>query len=140
MFSVGGILEVEVDRLGEVDLKRRELPAAADRVAHVHIDLRAVERSLALGNLVRQVGDLESLLQGSSALSHRSGSPDVLIGTSVDRSASNSSNPKSRNTINVKSRRLCSSSPIWLSRAKMWLSSWVKPRARSSPCTTPDRS
>ena len=47
------VLEVEEPGLLEVDLERRHLPAPADGVADVHVDLRGVERALALGDDVR---------------------------------------------------------------------------------------
>jgi hypothetical protein len=42
------VLEIEALRQLEVDLDRRELPGAADRVLGLHRDLRPVERAAAL--------------------------------------------------------------------------------------------
>ena len=42
-----GVGEIEVLRLGEVDLKGGELPAAPDGVPNVDVDLWAVEGTLA---------------------------------------------------------------------------------------------
>jgi hypothetical protein len=54
--AVGGVVGadvLEVEALGEVgvDLERAELPRAADGVGDVELQLRAVERPLALGDL-----------------------------------------------------------------------------------------
>ena len=52
----GGEREVEVVRLSKVELQGGELPAAPDGITNMDIDLGAVERSLAIGDLVRQLG------------------------------------------------------------------------------------
>ena len=62
--AVGGlVLDPEPARLLEVDLERGQLPAAADRVLDVHVDLGCVERALALGDDVRQAGLVQRVLQ-----------------------------------------------------------------------------
>ena len=57
-----------------------ELPRAADRVGHVEVDLRAVERAVALVELVRQVVVVQRALQrGLGAVPHVLGA-DPLLG------------------------------------------------------------
>jgi len=53
----------EAEALGqlEVGLNRRELPLAADRVAHVDVDLRAVERRVTFADGVLHAKSLEGV-------------------------------------------------------------------------------
>src|SRR5690606_17329603 len=48
----------------EVDLDPAELPRATARVAHVELELRAVERALALGQIEGRALAAEGLLEG----------------------------------------------------------------------------
>ena len=48
------VLQLEPLGMVEVVLDRAQLPRATDGVAHVDVDLRAVERGVALLDLVRQ--------------------------------------------------------------------------------------
>ena len=57
------VLEVEAVRELEVDLDGRQLPAPADGVADVDVDLRGVERALALGHHVGDARRLDRLAQ-----------------------------------------------------------------------------
>src|SRR5205823_11481806 len=57
--------ERDVEALGQVkvDLDRRPLPLAADRVAHLDVDLRRVEDTAALIHLVWDLADAECLTE-----------------------------------------------------------------------------
>ena len=69
------VLHLEALGQREVALHGGQLPEAADRVAEVEVDLRAVERALALGDLVRQAALLERERSASVARAHISSSP-----------------------------------------------------------------
>ena len=70
----GHVLEVEPLRQLEVDLQRRQLPAPADGVPHVHVDLGSVERTLAFGN------DMDPILKPWAAEQMRLSNEEVLSG------------------------------------------------------------
>ncbi len=57
--------ERDVEALGkvEVDLDRRSLPLAADRILHLDVDLRRVEDAAALVDLVWDLADAERIAQ-----------------------------------------------------------------------------
>ena len=57
------VFQVEVLRLHVVELDRRALPLPADRVGHVEVDLRPVERAVLLVDRVRDAGLLERRLE-----------------------------------------------------------------------------
>src|SRR5205814_9011254 len=57
------VLEPKPLRPLEVELDRRPLPLAADRIVELHVDLRAVERAAALVEPVGQATPLERLLE-----------------------------------------------------------------------------
>src|SRR5215210_4941524 len=69
-----GVGELEALRHRVVELDRAELPRAADRVGHVQVDLRAVERSVAGVDL-----ELEAL-RAQRALERRLGAVPHLVG------------------------------------------------------------
>ena len=64
--------------------------------------------------------------------------PTLLSIGRVLMSASKSLKPNARRISNTKVTSSCSCGTIWSRVQKMWLSSWVKPRVRISPCSTPD--
>ena len=76
-------------------------------------------------------------LSAASATAHSSGEPTYFSGR-VDSSASNSVRPKSRSSPTTNFSSDASSSCSCPGAQKMCESSWVKPRARVRPCTTPD--
>jgi hypothetical protein len=100
----------------------------------VHVDLRAVEGSAPLVDPV-----LETLaLEGQP---ERLGGPSpALVGADRLLGASNSSKPNARSTDSTNSSSEAISSTSCSAVQKMWLSSWVNPRIRSSPWSTPERS
>src|SRR5439155_9204621 len=57
------VLEVEVSRLLVIELDRRALPLAADRVGDIEVDLWPVERPVALIERVRHAGAIERRFQ-----------------------------------------------------------------------------
>src|SRR5215472_5114882 len=56
------VRQLEALRQVEVDLHGRQLPVAADRIAHLDVELRAVERAAAFVHLIRKAGVLARLL------------------------------------------------------------------------------
>ena len=73
---------VQLEALGRavVELDGAELPRAADRVGDVEVDLRAVERAVALLQLVRPARRLERRAQRAlGAIPHLVGA-DALLG------------------------------------------------------------
>ncbi len=77
-----GVFETEAVRQREVDLDRRHLPAPADGVAQVHVDLRSVEGTLALGDLIGHLGGLERITQRVGGEVPQLGLPNpLLLGT-----------------------------------------------------------
>lgn len=76
-----GVLQAEAVRELEVDLQRRHLPAAADRVADVHVDLGRVEGALAFGHDVVEARGVQRLLQGGLGLIPLLYSADKLLRT-----------------------------------------------------------
>ena len=61
--SWSDVFEVETLRVVEVELNGRALPATADRILDVHIDLGPVEGSFPGGHSIRNPGILERLTQ-----------------------------------------------------------------------------
>ena len=57
------VLEPEAIRLLEVDLDGRHLPAPSERVLHVDVDLRSIERPVARVELEREAVGAEGILQ-----------------------------------------------------------------------------
>ena len=87
----GGVLDTEPDRLLEVHLQGRQLPAQA--IASLTCtSILGVERALALGDHVRQAGLVSACCRAASATSHSAISPTNFSGL-VDSSASNSVSP-----------------------------------------------
>ena len=73
ILAVGGaVLQFEASRQYEIDLHRAELPRAADRVAHVDVELGAVERAAALVDVERQLVALERVANRVLRRSRRS--------------------------------------------------------------------
>ena len=73
------------------------------------------------------------------ATSHSSGSPTNFSGR-VASSASKSVSPKARRMRRTKASSEVSSPASWSGATKMWASSWVMPRTRVRPWSTPERS
>ena len=76
----GRVGEVESLRQREVDLDRRELPVAPDRIGEMEVDLRAVERSFALRNIVRIPPSIERAPQGVGGVG-----PHLLVADRLPR-------------------------------------------------------
>jgi hypothetical protein len=95
-FHVVGRDVVQVEALGqvEVDLHRAELPAAAERVLQVELDLRPVERALAGRDLVLEALGLDAVDERRSDLSQISSVPRRTSGR-VAMTTRTSLNPKS---------------------------------------------
>ena len=133
------VLDVEALRHLEVELDRRHLPRAADRVARLHRDLRAVERAAALVHhevevLARRrdaqrLGRLVPLLVGADRLALGLGRQlevevvEAVVAQQVEHEVEQ--RPRARSTICSFVQKMCASS-------------WVMPRTRVRPCTTPD--
>ena len=132
-----GVLDAEPARLLEVHLQRGQLPAAADGVLHVHVDLGGVERALALGDHVRQPGVVQRVPQRGLGLVPLLRLPDVSSPARVDSSGRTRRARKSRSRSTTNSSSEASSPASCSGVQKMCESSWVRPRTRVSPCTTP---
>ena len=131
-----GVGELEALGHGVVELDRPELPRAADRVGHVQVDLRAVERAVARVELV-----LEALVVERAARAPPRRGPTSPRCRSASRAASRArAAARSRTCRRSRSRSPGSgwtSSSICSSVQKMWASSWVMWRTRSRPCSVP---
>src|SRR5688500_16205820 len=65
MFGIicAGVLQIEVFRLHVIELNRRALPLAADRIGHIEVDFRSVERAVLLVDREPHLGALERRFQ-----------------------------------------------------------------------------
>ncbi len=75
-----GVDQAKALRHVEVHLDGTELPGAAERIGHVHVDLGTVERAVALVEVVLQPLVLQPLTSAASLLSHSSSDADPLLG------------------------------------------------------------
>ncbi len=134
---VAGVLHVEALGQGEVALHGGELPEAPDRVAEVEVDLRSVERALALGDPVLETALLERQRERLGGAFGRLGVNDRSGAGSVESSTTGSVKPKVRWISSVRSKTARISSISWSGVQMMCESSWVPPRIRSSPWSVP---
>ena len=74
------VAEAEALRHLGVELDRAHLPGAAERVGHVQVDLRAVERAVALVHHVLEPAPLERVASAASVKSHSSSVPSLFSG------------------------------------------------------------
>ena len=129
----------------EIELHGGELPGPADGVDQLHVDFRAVERRFARHALVRNVHAVKRVL---SARPRRVSSPPACRHNFPDASRSPSGklhlivveaeNPHHREREIDAGLQFRAS--ICSGMQKMCASSCVKPRTRSKPCSTPERS
>ena len=93
------VLEVEPLGVVEVGLDRRQLPRTSDRVAHVDVDLRPVERGVAVLDAVRQAVRVERLAERLGGVVPDLVAADVLVrilGRQVEREVVEAERPQHR--------------------------------------------
>ena len=136
--AVGGlVLDAEPARLLQVHLQGGQLPAAADGVPDVYVDLGCVEGAVALGDHVRQARLVERVLERRLGDRPLLGLADVLVrpGGQLRLEVGEAEVAQQPDDEGQQRGELV----LQLVRVqKMCESSWVKPRARVRPCTTPD--
>src|SRR5262249_4731332 len=74
------VFQIEVLRLLVIELDRRALPLAADRVRHVEVDLRPVERAVAVVDREREPGALHRVLQLRFGVAPRRFLAEMVLG------------------------------------------------------------
>ena len=129
----------QLEALGEVvvELNGPELPRAAERVGHVHVDLRAVEGAVALVEVVLETLALERAAGALPRLwSHSSSEPIRLRRARRELEPRRRARTRRRSRTRTRGSR-ATSSWICSSVQKMWASSWAKWRTRSRPCSVP---
>ena len=134
----------EAEALGQVvvDLHGAELPFAADDILHHEVDLRSVEgRFPRLLGKIRTQSVAAASRSAASALSHFSGSPTYLLESGIAQAdahaivlhAEGAEHDLDQLEAADESRRR-----TWSSVQNRWASSWVKPRTRVIPPSSPD--
>ena len=133
------VLELEALRQVEVELDRRHLPGAPDRVAGLHRDLRAVERGAArIGHEVSPDSAATSA-RVSVAISQASSVADVLVrvlGRQLEVEVVEAVVAEQVEDEGQQRAQLVAHLPSIV--VKMCASSWVMPRTRVRPWMTPD--
>ena len=139
------VFQFEARRQIEIELHGGQLPRAADGVDQLHVDLRAVERRFALHVLVRDAHAVERVGRARLVACCQS-SADAGIIFRVRGIPFGKLHLVAREAERLHHRagEIHAALPPRLRSGcgmqKMCASSCVKPRTRSSPCSTPERS
>ena len=131
------VLEPEALGQLEVQLHRRHLPGAPDGVARLHRDLGAVEGAPALVHDQVQA-DPAAARSVSVATSQSSSLPDGLARRLGRQLEVEVVQPVVAQEVEHEVQGADQLAPICSRVQKMWASSWVMPRTRVRPWSTPD--